>query len=201
MLRLLVKANRPNQRWEHPPVEDSSLLDTGTAGPSNDSHGHGWIPPRAAFGLPIVVRFKRSDRNDSTANADLAVGADEGRWMSPLRLRPIACKDGKWVPVALLLAARPWLSGGGPITIHNEGIKFCGEIRLRSGRSAIQPGGPLKKWVDKGGGDAACGFMEWLAAKAPLTDDDLPVDANSRGPAKLSPPLKNRGTHSGRNRR
>lgn len=57
--------------------------------------------PRAAFGLPIIFHFKdQGDPEDSTLQ-----GASKGneRLASPLILRPIHCKDGQAVGLAVLL--------------------------------------------------------------------------------------------------
>lgn len=67
--------------------------------------------PRAAFGLPILIRFK--DNLDAKADADLVAlppkGASTDRWASPLIVRAVRA-DGKFRPAALVLfgAAVPW---------------------------------------------------------------------------------------------
>jgi CRISPR-associated protein Cmr1 len=57
--------------------------------------------PRAVFGLPIIFHFKDpGDPEDTTLQ-----GVEEGseRLASPLILRPLSCKDGQAVGIALLL--------------------------------------------------------------------------------------------------
>ncbi len=64
--------------------------------------------PRAVFGLPIIFQFKDRDRNyHDNPNKDprqtvLQLETSE-RLASPLILKPLACKDGKYVGLALLL--------------------------------------------------------------------------------------------------
>lgn len=59
--------------------------------------------PRAAFGLPIIFHFRDDDIDDPEDTT--LQGAKEGkeRLASPLILRPLACKGGKAVGLALLL--------------------------------------------------------------------------------------------------
>jgi CRISPR-associated protein Cmr1 len=59
--------------------------------------------PRAAFGLPIIFHFREADADDPDDTT--LQGAKEGkeRLASPLILRPLACKGGKAVGIAVLL--------------------------------------------------------------------------------------------------
>ena len=64
--------------------------------------------PRAAFGLPIIFHFKdQGDPTDTTLQS-----ADHERLASPLILRPLACKDGKAVGLALILEGPRTPPGG-----------------------------------------------------------------------------------------
>jgi hypothetical protein len=117
-----------------------------------------WIPPRAAFGLPIVVKFV-DDRAllpgiDSPADATIGLERPGDRWMSPLRLRPIACSDGKHIPVMLLFATRP-----DSITVDGK------PVYLKVGKAQPGPTGPIASdgWMARGSGDAARAFFEWLS--------------------------------------
>lgn len=64
--------------------------------------------PRAAFGLPIIFHFKdQGDPVDTTLQS-----TDYERLASPLILRPLACKGGKAVGLALLLEGPRTPPGG-----------------------------------------------------------------------------------------
>ncbi len=64
--------------------------------------------PRAVFGLPIIFQFKdRDDRNPDNPSRDprktvLQLATSE-RLSSPLILKPLACQDGAYVGLALIL--------------------------------------------------------------------------------------------------
>lgn len=76
--------------------------------------------PRAAFGLPMVFHFKdRDDPGDTTLQ-----GAETGhdRFSSPLILRPLSCKDGQTVGLALVLEG-PRTPPKGLILIENGSKK------------------------------------------------------------------------------
>ena len=68
--------------------------------------------PRAAFGLPIVFHFKDNGEPADTvlkslmpdAVAQTATHVD--RWASPLLLRPLACRNNQYLPMAVLLPGR-----------------------------------------------------------------------------------------------
>ena len=80
--------------------------------------------PRATFGLPIVFEFKRADSDPHDHNKDPRKtelkGANHDRLASPLILRPLACKDGKYVGLALVLE--------GP-RVPPGGLKLAGSPR------------------------------------------------------------------------
>ena len=65
--------------------------------------------PRAEFGLPIVLEFKRDDMRNgdppkTTLEADLP---KTDRFASPLILRPLACANGQAVGLAVVLECSP----------------------------------------------------------------------------------------------
>lgn len=71
-------------------------------------HKAGNLFPRAAFGLPIIFKFKEdgTKRTDEPAQSSLqpVINANvEDRMASPLILRPFHTKDKKWASAALLL--------------------------------------------------------------------------------------------------
>ncbi len=75
--------------------------------------------PRAVFGLPIIFHFKDQsigDPKDTTLQ-----GAQEGkeRLASPLILRPLACKNGQAVGLAVILDG-PRIPVGGVVLIEND---------------------------------------------------------------------------------
>jgi len=65
--------------------------------------------PRAAFGLPIIFQFKDRDKynhdnpNRDPRNTVLQLKTSE-RLASPLILKPLACKDGAYMGLAVILA-------------------------------------------------------------------------------------------------
>ncbi|MGB9631794.1 MAG: type III-B CRISPR module RAMP protein Cmr1 [Chloroflexaceae bacterium] len=72
--------------------------------------------PRAAFGLPIVFQFKDGQDQPRSSKIDppqtTLQGAHHDRLASRLILRPLACADGRFVSLALVLNA-PSLPPGG----------------------------------------------------------------------------------------
>ncbi len=64
--------------------------------------------PRAAFGLPIIFQFKdRDEHNPDNPSKDprqtvLQLATSE-RLASPIILKPLACRDGAYVGLALIL--------------------------------------------------------------------------------------------------
>lgn len=69
------------------------------------SHMVGKKFPRAQFGLPIVFKFKKEDEdNGDPRKTTLKVeGRNRSRLSSPLILRPIACANGEYIGIALIL--------------------------------------------------------------------------------------------------
>ncbi len=59
--------------------------------------------PRAEFGLPLEVKFITDD--DKKADGSIGASRDGGRWASPLLLRPVRVAEGKYLPVAIVLAS------------------------------------------------------------------------------------------------
>ncbi|TMQ11886.1 MAG: type III-B CRISPR module RAMP protein Cmr1 [Deltaproteobacteria bacterium] len=157
MLRVRAENAEGHTDWAHTPLPAMRKLVSPT--PTSTE----WIPPRAAFGLPIVVKFMDDPELrglDSPADATIGLERPGGRWMSPLRLRPIACSDGKHIPVMLLFAARPWTCAGDSITVDGK------PIYLKEGTAQPGPTGPIESdgWMARGSGDAARAFFEWLSA-------------------------------------
>ncbi len=96
-----TQSNRPGRsRWPEP---DSIRRLTG-----NHSNLHSPAMtvkgfPRACFGMPIIFHFKDKDHDDPS---DCELKLEEGSRMgSPVLLRPLKMKNGKIVPLALLIAA------------------------------------------------------------------------------------------------
>lgn len=60
--------------------------------------------PRAAFGLPIIFKFKNEDVSQGDPDqTTLSGGASYNRLASPLIFRPLACANGEAVGLALIL--------------------------------------------------------------------------------------------------
>lgn len=137
---------KSKREWEHPPPEFSGNASA----------------PRAAFGLPIVVSFK--DEKDFPANATLeAAGNGGGRWTSPVRLRPVLCADGRWVPLVVALDRRPdevKIAFKTPTKTAHESSPHVSVCGLNSG---AQP--PIAGYLDKNGGDAVDAFLDWLVTE------------------------------------
>jgi CRISPR-associated protein Cmr1 len=57
--------------------------------------------PRAAFGLPIVFQFK--DKRQGDPNTTVLQGRQYDRMASPLIIRPLLCRDGRAIGLALIL--------------------------------------------------------------------------------------------------
>ena len=71
-------------------------------------HIAGNLFPRAAFGLPIIFKFKddgtrRTDEPSQSSLQPVVIGNVKERMASPLILRPFYTKEKKWVSAALLL--------------------------------------------------------------------------------------------------
>jgi len=105
------QAGRPGRsRW---PEADKvrRLVGRQTAHESRHNATPAW--PRAAFGLPIVARFQQKDRNQQPysvsepSSFDVTWRDSDGdtrdRLASPLILKPLALRNGQFVPIALWL--------------------------------------------------------------------------------------------------
>ncbi len=163
MLRVQAENQGHQAAWAHGPPDGARRC----VSPNPTPGMRPWIPARAAFGLPIQMHFM--DREDKPAEGTIELGRPGGRWMSPLRLRPIACANGQQVPVALLFAARPWPapdsdeSGRGLlITVRRHGKAEA--VYLADGAAQPSPRGSLRAegWMQPGDVDAAGAFFDWL---------------------------------------
>jgi CRISPR-associated protein Cmr1 len=105
------QAGRPGRsRW---PEADKvrRLVERQTAHDPRHNATPAW--PRAAFGLPIVARFQQRDRTQQPypvsepISFDLLwrdpTGRHHDRLASPLILKPLALRDGRFAPIALWL--------------------------------------------------------------------------------------------------
>jgi CRISPR-associated protein Cmr1 len=79
--------------------------------------------PRAAFGLPIIFKFKDDDVRQGDPPQTTLAGVKHNRLASPLILRPLACANGDAVGLALILdtprtpPGGAFLEGHGPVPI------------------------------------------------------------------------------------
>jgi CRISPR-associated protein Cmr1 len=77
--------------------------------------------PRAAFGLPIIFKFKDEDvRQGDPPQTTLSGGSDYNRLASPLILRPLACANGEAVGIALILETPRTPPGGAILEGHGS---------------------------------------------------------------------------------
>jgi CRISPR-associated protein Cmr1 len=165
MLRVHAEGSEQAIHWAHPPPPHLRDLVSRTK-TSNE-----WIPPRAAFGLPIVMGFMDDSSlpgKDSDADATIELDKKGGRWRSPLRLRPIMCSDGQHFPMALLFPARPWTATGQSITVNKAPIYLIPEMTQPS------VGGPIESegWMRGAKGDAARAFFDWLPGQLQRQSDE-----------------------------
>jgi len=112
--------------------------------------------PRAAFGMPIVFHFKDSgDPEDTTLQ-----GKDKGqeRLASPLILRPLLCKGGQAVGLALLLEGNRMIPGGLQL-VEKNGIGHDVEATLNSNEAKAIP-------VLRGETDVLQAFMNYLGGNS-----------------------------------
>jgi len=104
------KEQKPYGRSKWPEADAIRRL-TGT---SADKHKRPRLTfdkfPRAVFGLPIIFQFKDVDIGDPRQTR--LEGAVYDRMASPLILRPLACAQGKYVGVAIVLGG-PRIPPGG----------------------------------------------------------------------------------------
>lgn len=104
--------------------------------------------PRAAFGLPLQIKFK--DRLETRADSTL-VPVQGGRWSSPLILRPVPTTKGGYRPMALSLA------GERPARVLVQERQT--EVAVRS---AVGAKAPISTHLGHAGGDAVDAFCSWL---------------------------------------
>lgn len=109
--------------------------------------------PRAAFGLPIIAKFK--DRDEERANSEL-VPEGGGRWPSPVRLHPLPCAGQKALPMLLVLppSQRPIR-----IKVNKDGLDTFPVKYL--GQGASEPNNPLGRHLQVGG-DGVDAYVDWL---------------------------------------
>lgn len=167
LLRALVDQEAPGVGFDHDPPPGS--LDNGA--------------PRAAFGLPIQVKFK--DKRDQRANAELLPGLGNGRpgeadgepaasaqgkrWASPLLLRPIRGPGGGYHPVAVLLNTRV----PPQVTIEFAGPGLPSQTaEVKRSHGAREP---ILKELAKAKGDALETFASWVSAKPGYERHEVPT--------------------------
>lgn len=135
VLKLGLANVDPSKHFNHPPRTDGASLNA----------------PRAAFGLPIQITFKRTDRLDDAASGKiLADSGKGGRWTSPLRLRPLFCSDGRVVPVVLALRFRP-------TQVRVDKVEQAVPVVGTAGAH-----GPIATMLRAANGDAIEAFLTWL---------------------------------------
>lgn len=154
MLRLFAEEQGADVRWEHPPPRDRKHLF------KKDGK---WTAPRAAFGLPLIVQFK--DSNDKHASATIESGHQSSRITSPVRLRPLACRGGGYVPLALFLRTRP---DGLNIRRTNAERDVQAIASVRPQANGAAP--PIRDYLDRAEGDAVDAFELYLKAKDGFTE-------------------------------
>ncbi len=83
--------------------------------------------PRAYFGLPIIFQFNPKDYNPNNpydSNSDprktMLTLAESDRLASPLILRPLACKNNKFVALAILLEGTQRLLNAQQVTLKTN---------------------------------------------------------------------------------
>lgn len=111
---------RQDGRPERSNWPEATAIKQGTY--KRDTNQHSFINkfPRAAFGLPIIFHFVGPQKNvpeDTTLQGDKIE-----RLASPLLLRPLLCKDGKAVGLAVLLEG-PRIPPGGLQLLEKGGSK------------------------------------------------------------------------------
>lgn len=109
-----VKGNTGRSNW---PEAEAIRQITGRRYYKYRNLQHSQKFPRAAFGLPIVFHFKDTgDPEDTTLQ-----GSEDkhDRLASPLILRPLTCKDGRAVGLALILEG-PRIPPGGIMLVEDK---------------------------------------------------------------------------------
>lgn len=127
--------------------------------------------PRAAFGLPIILKFK--DQEDAPADSTLGPaqgGADRhGRWPSPVRLRPLACGDQKALPLILVLPDRPdqvrihGPRAATPTARPRDARPDRAQPVQYQGQGSHEPRNPLAAYLQQGQ-DGVDAYEAWLRA-------------------------------------
>ena len=153
LLRLLRNTDGKKRSWDHDPP--GALKD----------HLAEMGAPRAAFGLPIVVKFKdvKGEKNlDTAADATLEAPNSE-RWASPLLLRPVQFGEDDYRCLVLVLArqapsrvkvifkADKGKAGAQPPTVQRE--------------RALGTRAPIESLLTAAQGDALAAFCSWLEVR------------------------------------
>jgi CRISPR-associated protein Cmr1 len=76
--------------------------------------------PRAAFGLPIIFKFKDDDVRQGDPPQTTLAGVKHNRLASPLIVRPLACANGDAVGLALILDTPRTPPGGAFLEGHGS---------------------------------------------------------------------------------
>lgn len=108
--------------------------------------------PRAAFGLPIIFHFK--DRGDPEDTSLEGATKDFERLASPLILRPLRCKNNRFIGLALLLEGPRTPPGG--IQLAKDGHTYPASATLTRAEANQIP-------VLNGQTDVLQAFMETLS--------------------------------------
>lgn len=150
LLRLLRRPVTSPGFWDHnpPPFSASEIEAMGA--------------PRAAFGLPIVAGFKKSNLasgGDTNANATIQPQGAE-RWASPLLLRPVRCNGGRYRALALILSE----SVGQDLEVLFKNAP--GPARNISRRRWKGSAKTIETLLSHHNGDALAAFSAWLREPA-----------------------------------
>jgi hypothetical protein len=118
--------------------------------------------PRAAFGLPIIVGFKDPGDKEAAGRIGPAGPPDKNgnlpdRFTSPVRLTVVACTDGRFVPVVMVVPVR-WERVGvflGRATTPADVVP----VAAPDGEGAVDP---IKRRLVAAKGDAILAWCRWL---------------------------------------
>jgi CRISPR-associated protein Cmr1 len=124
--------------------------------------------PRAAFGLPIQIQFKKGG-GDESGNATL-LPLDAKRWPSPLLLRPLRCSTGKYLPAAILLPIR--LSAEAEVELEHEAEP--GKRKKRHVKRSAGAQLDIARLLKATDGDALEAFASWLEKEKRFERISLP---------------------------
>lgn len=142
LLRVLAPPGNP---FEHvPPADVVEAVNAGEVG-----------APRAAFGLPIQVQFKRQDTGDTRANATLSPPGAQ-RWPSPLLLRPLRHAGGNYHPAAVFLPIPA------PVEVAVEYDDAPGPPKTCGVAKTAGASGDIGRFLKAAHGDALQAFEDWL---------------------------------------